>query len=161
MPFTSLCVTIRSSPVNRDLSGRRPSQALRASSPKGGAKKARITGVRLASPFKGFERPENCPVDSFQREQAGRPRKGAPPGKVPRRGGEVRPLSPTNSNLPRGLNSYLYVRICLSLKLEVRGGELRSKSYGFPKKTNPERICTATPNSQLPIDSDVIGDGSL
>ena len=39
--------------MNWNLSGRRPSQALRASSPKGGAKKAAPVGLNLASPFKG------------------------------------------------------------------------------------------------------------
>ena len=39
--------------INWNLSGRRPSQALRASSPKGGAKKATPVGLSLASPFKG------------------------------------------------------------------------------------------------------------
>ena len=46
-------VTVQSTPENWDLLGRRPSQALRASSPKGGAKKATLAGGSLASPFKG------------------------------------------------------------------------------------------------------------
>ena len=42
------------------------------SSPERGAKRKTVRQPWL--PFQGFERPENSPVDCFQRERAGRPR---------------------------------------------------------------------------------------